>query len=281
MKEENLVILRSFIDLSILMMSTYQVKVIVDGWRDAMKKLKEDKKILEAESLWRHRLLNILSHDIKEPMVYTLQLLRKLRKETTEEIELKTINRIENAQMLIREVISNVETFSSRDFEVDLPNSWISLDEVLMRTMPWLRSRLEDKALSLNIRGNTKDVLLNVNPEAFAYQIFTNLMTNAIKFSPLGSEIVIHVLKAETGTTTWIIKDSGPGIRSEAIGENIFSELGTSGEPGSGLGIRIAKTFAHKQGIRLRWLSKNIDPAFDEDGTSTIIEQDKFRGLTS
>jgi signal transduction histidine kinase len=273
MKEENLVILRAFIDLAILAMSAYQFKVIVENWRDALLEVEEDKLKLHAESMWRHRLLNILSHDIKEPMVYTLQFLRKLKKEEMSESDKRTISQIENAQMVIREVISNVESFSSFDFELDLPKNLMTLEDVMIKTMPWLKSRLDEKSIEIRILGDRKLHALMVYPDAFAYQIFNNLMTNAIKFSPRNSVIEISTTKIDNGKIQWMIRDYGPGIKKEAIGDDIYSENGSEGESGSGLGIRIAKTFAHKQGIEIEWMSKFTNPSHEEVGTTIFLNQ--------
>jgi signal transduction histidine kinase len=273
MSEENLAILRAFIDLAILSMTAFQFKVIVENWRDALLLVEEDKKKLLAESRWRHRLLNILSHDIKEPMVYSLQFLRKLKKEDMSENEKKTINQIENAQMVIREVISNVESFSSHDFEIDLPKSLVSLDDIMEKTMPWLKSRLDEKSIEIKITGDKKQLCMFVYPDAFAYQVFNNLITNAIKFSPRNAVIELSTCKVEDNTVRWIIRDYGAGIKHEALGDDIFSESGSEGELGSGLGIRIAKTFAEKQGIKITWRSKHICDSFIEEGTEIYIEQ--------
>jgi hypothetical protein len=48
MKESNLAILRSLIDISILTFTIYQFKVIVENWRDTLMRVKEEKaKVLE------------------------------------------------------------------------------------------------------------------------------------------------------------------------------------------------------------------------------------------
>lgn len=272
MKEENLTILRSLIDISILFISTYQVKVIVDAWRDSLKKIEEDKNKLQIEAQWRYRLLNILSHDIKEPMVYTLQFLRKLRKEAQNDLELKTINRIENAQMVIREVISNVESLSSHDANIDLPRSWVSLDNVLNHITPWLKGRLEEKCIELKIEGETHKHKLFVHPEAFSYQIFTNLMTNAIKFSPNNSIITLKTWMTPEKIITWSIHDEGPGISPNHISRN-YSVLKSSDNFSNGLGIKIALTFSQKQNLELDWISRETSNSPELVGTKVLIQQ--------
>ena len=175
MKEENLVILRELMDLSILMLSVYQFRVVSEAWRDALSTVKKEKNKLSEESEWRFRLLRILSHDIKEPMVSALQLLRKLRKGSPESLEPKIINQLENSQMMIREIISNVESFASAHEPIQLPRSTLSPFETIEKLTPWLKSRLEDKIIRIDMSAAHESHTLLVNPESFIYQIFLNL----------------------------------------------------------------------------------------------------------
>lgn len=252
MPEADLVILRELMDLSILMLTVYQFRVIAEAWRDALLIVSNEKQKLKTESEWRYRLLRILSHDIKEPMVSALQLLRKLRKGSKEELDPRLINQLENSQLMIRELISNVESYASAHEELQLPKSLMSPKEVIEKIMPWLKSRLEDKAITIETSHLVDDHKLWVNQEAFIYQVFLNILSNAIKFSPPNSRIEFSSSNAN-GHVIWSIRDHGKGIHPDALSHKNFSEPGTSGESGSGLGIRIANLFAQKQGIQLKW----------------------------
>jgi K+-sensing histidine kinase KdpD len=107
---------------------------------------------------------------------------------------------------------------------------------------------------------------LYTNPESFIYQIFLNLLSNAIKFSPPHSTITLSS-KTEGDEVIWKIRDQGKGIDEQALQTEGFSEPGTSGESGSGLGIKIAILIGKKQDINLNW--KN------DAGTIVTISQKK------
>jgi len=198
--------------------------------------------------------------------------LRKLRKEAQNELELKTINRIENAQMVIREVISNVESLSSHDAHIELPMTWVSLDEVMNHITPWLKGRLEEKSIQLKIEGSPHQHKLFVHPEAFAYQIFTNLMTNAIKFSPSHSTITLKTWMTPEKMIVWSIQDEGLGISNADISDN-YSVLKSADNFNSGLGIKIALTFSQKQNLKLEWISRGITNSPEIVGTKVLIQQ--------
>jgi PAS domain S-box-containing protein len=84
-----------------------------------------------------------------------------------------------------------------------------------------------------------------------ATQILTNLVSNAIKFSPQGSEISVTVEPSENGMVRFKIIDNGPGI---ALCEQIklfqkFQQLDSSDtrqQGGTGLGLAISKALVEE-----------------------------------
>lgn len=77
--------------------------------------------------------------------------------------------------------------------------------------------------------------------------VIRNLLTNAIKFTPVDGEITINAIEDESYHTV-SISDTGIGISSERI-DTIFDKasyettFGTESEKGSGLGIRLCQEF--------------------------------------
>lgn len=270
MTEENLVILRFLLDLSVLGLTTHQAQVITRSWRDANLSLEQKSRHLEKESLWRARLIRILSHDIKEPIIAALQLIRKIRKDRDPSQKTSLLNQLENSQLMIREIISNVESYSSSSEALELPLELISFDEVLEKLTPWIKSRVEEK----NIRMDRSTIGTNdrflANPESLSYQVILNLLSNAIKFSHPDSEITLSTRRTDD-SIEWIIRDQGKGIPNDAFSKEGFSETGTDGESGSGLGMRIARLMSERQSIRIQWST----PTETESriGTEVILSQ--------
>lgn len=104
----------------------------------------------------------------------------------------------------------------------------------------------------LNISTNWDDATTIYADKNQFKSIAINLISNAIKFSPKGGEIVVRTRK-DTKGVHFMVCDSGDGISKELIArlnsnEKIMSHRGTNGEKGTGIGLRIAKDFAELHG---------------------------------
>ncbi len=86
-------------------------------------------------------------------------------------------------------------------------------------------------------------------------QVLSNLLSNALKFTPAGGEIELGAALAGNEARVWI-KDTGAGIAAEEIGQ-LFEKYkqSTSGkssaEPGTGLGLLICKMIVEAHGGRI------------------------------
>lgn len=82
--------------------------------------------------------------------------------------------------------------------------------------------------------------------------IITNLVSNAVKYSPAGGDIVCSVT-SHNGTASVEVQDHGLGIAAESLPE-LFSRFGrvvtpeTSHIPGTGLGLYLSRELARAQG---------------------------------
>jgi signal transduction histidine kinase len=81
-------------------------------------------------------------------------------------------------------------------------------------------------------------------------QVFQNLISNAIKFTPNGKVIVEAELQSERGSVQCWVRDTGTGIDAERL-DKIFDKLETDQQPdkrGVGLGLAIVKQIVELHG---------------------------------
>jgi signal transduction histidine kinase len=152
--------------------------------------------------------------------------------------------------------------------------------ELLMNLMDWSRSqtgRIEFNPENIEMVDfinetiiNFKDVAsfksiaiqknLPANATIFAdpamvSTILRNLISNAIKFTNPGGEIIISATKKQTGLIV-SVSDNGVGIPREMIGklfriDENYTTSGTNNEQGTGLGLILCKEFIEKHGGKI------------------------------
>jgi len=99
-------------------------------------------------------------------------------------------------------------------------------------------------------------------------QVMTNLLDNAVKYSPAGGEVEVEAL-AEDGRISIEVRDRGPGIAAEhhaLIFEKFGRVTGEHAKPGTGLGLFIARSIAEAHGGSLE-----VRPR-DGQGTAFALE---------
>lgn len=93
-------------------------------------------------------------------------------------------------------------------------------------------------------------------------QVLTNLIGNALKFTPRGGDVSLEVAGREDGGVLFTVSDTGPGIRAEDLGKLFqkFQQLDSSHtreEGGTGLGLVISKGLVEGHGGRI-WVESEV-----------------------
>jgi signal transduction histidine kinase len=92
-------------------------------------------------------------------------------------------------------------------------------------------------------------------------QVITNLLSNAINYTPGGAVRVSTALDADREAVILLVEDTGIGIEPEDL-PHIFerfyrgNEVGSSNIPGTGLGLSIAQEIVHRHGGRIEVKSR-------------------------
>jgi signal transduction histidine kinase len=99
-------------------------------------------------------------------------------------------------------------------------------------------------------------------------QALTNIIENAVRYSPPGGEIQVAVTKLGPGIQVRVA-DAGPGVNEqerESVFEPFYRGSASAGRPGSGLGLAIARAVVLAHGGRIR-----LEDA-PGGGTAVLIE---------
>jgi signal transduction histidine kinase len=124
------------------------------------------------------------------------------------------------------------------------------------------------KRISLTMEQPASDFIGITGDAVVIDEILDNLISNAIKFTPIGGAVTCGV-RTEEGAAVLTIRDSGPGI-PESERDRLFMKYSTlsprptAGEPSTGLGLYISHRLAHRMGGSVTYNAKyDHGAAFD------------------
>ncbi|HWT79009.1 MAG TPA: ATP-binding protein, partial [Candidatus Methylomirabilis sp.] len=131
----------------------------------------------------------------------------------------------------------------------------VRLDELLAEAIASLGPLVDAKGVRLSVAGAEGCVL--GGDRFLLHRALTNLLQNAIDFSPAGGEIEI-VVTSKNRSYQVGIRDHGPGLPDYAL-DRVFEKFYSlrrpdSGKKGTGLGLSFVKEIAelHRGSVELR-----------------------------
>ncbi len=184
-----------------------------------------------------------VAHDLRKPLSRLRNRLEITLLEKREPVEYRQVigETIEDADDLIRtfNALLEIAQTEAGSFRGEWKN--IELSSLLYELGQLYRelAETENKTLSIRVQGG----LHVAGNRHLLAQAVSNLLDNAIKFSPPAGKIVLEAWQREDGVTVQI-SDNGPGIPADryAYAMERFSRLDTArSTSGSGLGLSLVK----------------------------------------
>ncbi len=239
----------------------------------------QDQKIRAEEQARDYiNLLRVVLHDISVPLSVILGVL-DLYKVGKIQFGPSHIEKMDRAGETLRSILAHVrEVQSIRSGKKQFTLRAVSLSSAIQRTKENIQELLDKKEMTLLIESMTDLEQLHVlgDETGLVHQILTNLLTNSIKFSFHGGQILMQ-LKTRGLWVEISIRDFGLGMNQEQV-NNVFrmdkhtSRRGTAGELGTGFGMPIVKSYVEAYGGKLILSSIPFEDAIQGDhGTSVSI----------
>lgn len=195
--------------------------------------------------------LAVVSHELRSPLNSILGwakiLLSREVDDETRKNALETIERSAKSQSkLIEDLIDSSRVTSGKlKLEMRPVNIYQIVDNIYNAKRP----EAEAKGIDLNFITTDKNALV-FGDTVRLQQVFSNIISNAIKFTQENGSVQIRLDQSEEEVTV-TVKDNGRGITNEEM-KSIFDQFSQGGNDkadnklGLGLGLSIAKILVHK-----------------------------------
>lgn len=200
----------------------------------------------------QHRMLGVVAHELKNSIttipVYA-ELLKEKCKSLPESVNLlqHIVQASKKTNHLIEEMLEMAKLQAS-EFKLKLNPTDIATIIARVAATNLVLANAKQQKIVLQIED---DMVINAD-EIKISEIADNLINNAIKYSPPGGRIGVHV-KEEDGKAVLEVYDEGPGLQP-GDEEKLFlpftrlSAKPTGGEQSTGMGLSIVKMLAEAHG---------------------------------
>ena len=204
--------------------------------------------------------ISLVSHELRTPLTSIIGFVSFILDGKAGEINDKQRNSLVRVQRqskrlaaLINDLLDISRIESGR---IQMEQAPISILDIVTQRIDEIRPQADEKSIQLNLTA-PESVPQIFGDEARMGQVFTNLIGNAIKFTPNNGEVSVKV-EADGNLLHVEVIDTGPGIPPEER-QKIFdkfyqlSDISTRQQGGSGLGLSISKSIVEAHGGKL-WI---------------------------
>ncbi|GAB5558416.1 MAG: response regulator [Synoicihabitans sp.] len=221
----------------------------------------------------KNDLMSAVAHDLKNPLASIRIAARSLQSDLDGDPKSEMAAIISDSCEELLSLIEERLTKNAREAALmQLNVDAIDLREILTAVVQQNRPLAHEKKITLELALSGNDPIKALADYHAAAQIFDNLVSNALKFSPTGKSVVIELGGAESPEFVAIkVRDHGPGVSAEDR-DKLFqpyqrlSAQPTAGESSTGLGLSITQDLVKRQGGRI-----GVEDTY-EGGATFIVE---------
>ncbi|TRX72503.1 ATP-binding protein [Carboxylicivirga sp. M1479] len=252
----------------VMLMSTYYnsvdesdgiISVITDitNKKLAHESLLKNQKSLRKANKDKDTFISILGHDLNNAIGGSVQIVNLLSQiDCSESQRVMFTKQVFDNALSAHGLLTNLVIWGkSSSGKIRFNPELVLVSELFDSTNKLYKIQLEQKRLLFSYKGLDQST---VWADRFMIDaVIRNLVNNAIKYTPEGGEIVMDLTQQQDNTLISVC-DTGIGIKPEKASQlftdaYMQSEMGTEGEQGTGIGLKIIKGFVdvHKGQIHM------------------------------
>jgi signal transduction histidine kinase len=190
----------------------------------------------------RDDMMGIVAHDLRNPLnsiALKAALLKRLSKSAVEREQAESIMSTTTGMEHLIKSMLDVASMEAGRFSVMATRC--NVDDIVHKSMEIFGVVAIAKGIQLLPAVRQAGLTVRADRER-VLQVLSNLLGNALKFAPEGSQVILSVEQQEE-TVRFAVSDVGPGIQAEQLPHvfDRFWKRETEAKKGTGLGLFIAK----------------------------------------
>lgn len=228
--------------------------LFVAGYVNNISQLEMTKEKLRKANKTKNKLLSIVAHDIRSPIIMLESLVGAFKDNLMSKEEFdQYLNSVEAKFTPLKEMVGDLLEWSrSQMDELSVEAETFDPSEEVEAAISYYKIIAEEKGVKLTADVSAKAITFDSN---HLKVVIRNIVQNAIKFTKKGGSVEVRVTE-EHGQSTVEIEDTGSGMSQDLVDkilnkEMIDSKLGTEGEKGSGLGLNLIIDLIQKNAYKI------------------------------
>ena len=251
------------------------IKNYIKKQNELQKEIEKANEELKYKDKLKDEFINVAAHELRNPIQPILGLSELLRNKEIENIKMSREIDIEKIENILDIIIRNSKRLMQLEEDIldvariesgtlILNKEKFNLNEMITEILREYEQKMiqNKKNLKLFYESHNKDEIIIVEGDRNRlFQVISNLLNNAIKFTNEGSITIIVERKEDNNDNDEIvvsIKDTGTGIHPEILPKLFTKFVTKSPIPGTGLGLFISKSIVERHGGKI-WASINND----------------------
>ena len=207
---------------------------------------------ISSESQAKNDFIAVLAHELRNPLAPVVSAIDYLKLSGARDAdEMDTLDMMEDRMGIIKRLLDDLLDVSRiSEGKLTITRERVNLDDIIKRAILSTDHHVKERHQTLVYKPSKKKLLIDGDPVRLE-QIFSNLITNASKYSDPGDPITVTVASREDQVEV-IVSDRGIGIPLESL-DHIFTPFhqlgsGVRTQKGLGIGLALVQSFVEVHG---------------------------------
>jgi signal transduction histidine kinase len=249
--------------LVLIMFLSLLVTINVKRRIDYQEQLLLSERELRKANKTKDKFISILAHDLKNPLSSITgftDILKSDYDSMSQHARDRIIGAMENASLTLLRLIDDVLTWArSQNGSIEVEPEIVFINKVIDDSIKI--SSLQAAKKEVKITRQCNDEVFAIADQPMIETVLRNLISNAIKFSHRGNEIIVGIEKNHDRKVTVFVRDFGIGITPKMQKElfsldSVKTTPGTDKETGTGMGLILCKDFIERNGGEIGFYSE-------------------------